>query len=849
MATAYPFDPSGTSAANRIVNEQHVITAVNFRDYHYVIPKFAPFFAESMVLRMQYPNGNVRTLTQGLDYYFSHQFLDASRACAKPVYGSISFLDTDEAGILSITYQTIGGIWTLSASEISRILAEQMRNPRITAWEQITYLPERFPIIDHEWDLIDMVGASEVVRAIDDITTTIANSTGGGLQTHVTNYSNPHNVTKAQVGLGNVQNYASATQAQAEAGSANNLFMTPLRVKQAIDVFGGLILETHASRVDNPHRVTKAQVGLGNVSNFPTATLVEAGEGIAQDRFMTPETTAHAIDVQVGADFDAHAANKANPHGVTKAQVGLFNVENFPVATAEEARLGTRADRYMTPQRTTQLMAEYVNSRLMDHELRIDNPHEVNKVQVGLGLVQNYAMADLSVATNPTSMSQYVSPAVAAAIARYQVEEYMSSAENPAGVTKAMVGLANVENYTVATQAQAEAGSVNNAYMTPLRTRQAIVAIAQPMIDLHATSTSNPHGVTKAQVGLSNVDNYATATPAQTSAGTATNLFVTPAGLAAALENAANPVTDAHIASKDNPHEVTAEQIGAVTATELNAALNNYLPRNSTDVSAMSREDFISMVMSGTAANSTQWSGYSPETYWEYLDSNRLDTSYVRSMDSDGLYSTTAGTNTARGAWVKIGVLTNDGRFPEDPSEPYIGQDAVFMVHGGQYWGSAISAGQGYTNMSPVFMVRAALASYGFGGDNAPRISVQQLAGFDAADLNTIEFGYTISSSDGKSTYAIYMATTRSHRPVVVNRLTPFGNSVPVETVTTAPNGIQYVTIDRSMNTAPLSQSITTLNNTATSHGDRLTATESSITNLNQRLAAIESLLASITVI
>lgn len=41
-------------------------------------------------------------------------------------------------------------------------------------------------------------------------------------------------VTKSDVGLGNVQNYGIATQAQAEAGTANNVYMTPLRTKQAI---------------------------------------------------------------------------------------------------------------------------------------------------------------------------------------------------------------------------------------------------------------------------------------------------------------------------------------------------------------------------------------------------------------------------------------------------------------------------------------------------------------------------------------------------------------------------------------------------------------------------------------
>jgi hypothetical protein len=54
---------------------------------------------------------------------------------------------------------------------------------------------------------------------------------------HANRTDNPHAVTKSQVGLGNVQNYGIASQAQAEAGSANNVYMTPLRTKQAIDQF------------------------------------------------------------------------------------------------------------------------------------------------------------------------------------------------------------------------------------------------------------------------------------------------------------------------------------------------------------------------------------------------------------------------------------------------------------------------------------------------------------------------------------------------------------------------------------------------------------------------------------
>lgn len=54
------------------------------------------------------------------------------------------------------------------------------------------------------------------------------------LQEHIDDSTNPHNVTKDQVSLGLVDNYATATKDDAEVGTANNLFMTPLRVFQSI---------------------------------------------------------------------------------------------------------------------------------------------------------------------------------------------------------------------------------------------------------------------------------------------------------------------------------------------------------------------------------------------------------------------------------------------------------------------------------------------------------------------------------------------------------------------------------------------------------------------------------------
>ena len=54
------------------------------------------------------------------------------------------------------------------------------------------------------------------------------------------------------------------------------------------------------------------------------------------------------------------------------------------------------------------------------------------------------------------------------------VYTHPGSGTNPHGTTKANVGLGSVLNYRVATQTESETGTSNAKYMTPLRTKQAI---------------------------------------------------------------------------------------------------------------------------------------------------------------------------------------------------------------------------------------------------------------------------------------------------------------------------------------------------------------------------------------
>lgn len=563
--TAYPFDPNGTSSLNRVINEKHVLVSQNYRDYHYIIPDFAPFVLTNFTITITSPGGVTRNLTEGVDYYFSNKFRDASLACAKEVYGSISFLDTDTFGIVTISYNTIGGIWTLSLQEITRILAEEMRNPRSTSWEQITNLPARFPVVDHEWDLVDMTGSKELIASTDRIRDAIFQKGGGDITDHINNFENPHQTTKAQVGLGNVQNYAVATQLQAADATSNSLYMTPVRVLDTINATAKIWISNHTSDKNNPHATTSVQVGLGNVQNLPLAGQAEAESGASNLFYMTPQSTKQAITaIGLGA-LNTHIADKLNPHQTDKTQVGLANVQNYAVATQEEARSGTATDKYMTPQRTRQLVLEYVTVELGGHASQTNNPHQVTAAQVGLGNVQNFGIASATDAVAATSNVLYMTPIrtkqTVDALVTTPLNNHLVDISNPHGTTKAQVGLGSVQNYDMAGAADAQAGSSNLLYMTPLRTKQAIDTFAVAPLGTHTGNTSNPHQVTKAQVGLSNVENYAVATQEQVNTGVDA-VYTTARTVKTYVDAAAVTPLNSHVNNTSNPHGTTKAQIG-----------------------------------------------------------------------------------------------------------------------------------------------------------------------------------------------------------------------------------------------------------------------------------------------
>lgn len=276
-----------------------------------------------------------------------------------------------------------------------------------------------------------------------------AKETTTGAQTkvdaHANLTNNPHAVTKAQVGLSNVGNYGLATQAEAEAGASDAKYMTPLRTKEAIQKL-----------VPTP---TKADVGLGNVDNVKQATKTE---------------------------FDAHAVD-AVKHITAAERTGWNAKASTTVATSAVNGLMSAADK-------TKLDGVAANANNYthpaNHPASIITQDASNRFVTDAEKAAWNAKASTSVATTSASglmsnadkskldgiaagANNYTHPAThpPSIIAQDASNRFMTDAER----TK-LSGIATGAqvNRALATQAQAIAGMDNTTDMTPLRVREAI---------------------------------------------------------------------------------------------------------------------------------------------------------------------------------------------------------------------------------------------------------------------------------------------------------------------------------------------------------------------------------------
>lgn len=211
-------------------------------------------------------------------------------------------------------------------------------------------------------------------------------------------------VTAESIGLGNVENKSSETIRSeiTKENITNALGYTPPTTDDAL---------TSAKEYTNGKIAD-----LINGSPETLDTLGEIAQAINDNKTVV-ETLNTAIGTKANtSDLTAHTGNKNNPHSVTKTQVGLENVPN--VTTNDQTPTYSDTTTFATLSSGEKISVAFAKiklaiSNLISHISNTSNPHSVTKSQVGLGNVENKSSATIRAELtkdNVTTALGYIPP-------------------------------------------------------------------------------------------------------------------------------------------------------------------------------------------------------------------------------------------------------------------------------------------------------------------------------------------------------------------------------------------------------------------------------------------------------
>lgn len=339
LIVKYPLDLRGNSAVNRVQKERHELPANGNR---VIVPIYGPFYTAGLIVR-EYSTG--RVLERNVQWKAVQLYQEAVQRTGKEVCAVIVIVDNSVGNLIEIDYQVVGGKFSRAVPVIKQLIEDLEIDERAVQWGDLLAVPEAFPPVSHLHDAGDLYGFEYVVAALEEVHKAILigdaaaheeivryieeqaevallgrQELQANLDDHKGDDTNPHGVTKDQVGLGNLSNYSIATTEEAQEGSVSNRYMTPQRVKEAIDAIAGDALNAHIDNHKNPHQVTKAQVGLEDVPNWKPGniehTTPEASGGatypnydqLPDDNFVTTRMLMAALHRHSKEDVGSHDA-------------------------------------------------------------------------------------------------------------------------------------------------------------------------------------------------------------------------------------------------------------------------------------------------------------------------------------------------------------------------------------------------------------------------------------------------------------------------------------------------------------------------------------------------------------
>lgn len=305
----YPVDYSGAAATNLISNELVTLAARRVRAF---APRNGPFFQESLVLRDRSTN----TVLTGSQFRCIMLNGPATAISGKAIYCMIVVTDQTVGTELEATYQTVGGDYVQSFDAIIDLLSAVSEDTRPANWDNIVDREDLFNPTQHMHPIGETMGWEYMAFGLQTL----------GLAV----------LLGDDVRKDSILRYIDASLANSNAAIEAQI--------NSSSEFGRHVLD-----VQNPHQVTPAQINLGNLRNYAVATAQQAMEGTRSDLYVTVDVLAAAIQNVVNGGMDAHIGDHNNPHQLTPGQLGLGNVRNYAEAVVGDLTTPNQADpKYIT---------------------------------------------------------------------------------------------------------------------------------------------------------------------------------------------------------------------------------------------------------------------------------------------------------------------------------------------------------------------------------------------------------------------------------------------------------------------------------------------------------------------
>ena len=323
LISLYPFDPTARATSNKIENESiTVIPPSHITDYSYIVPRAAPFYAETLVVKDGKTAG-ARRLVENVDYWCVIDFLSASVSLNKRVSVGIALIDPNYSGTLYVSYQTLGGNYTMADYSVLEELIRERYIVKHVSYEQIINLPAGFSPEWHKHEVADMVGMSSVVTSLNNIkvATESRNGSYGQIEQQLRNHVNSTAAhTPVDIGLGNVKNYGVATLTDAKGGSVSK-YITADILKQYVafeknDVSGFLSKSDAALTYQT----------ITNMSNYYDKATSDGRYAYKTDTYTKGQVDAMLIGIDVSSALgDYYTKSQSDGRYASKSDLGSYS--------------------------------------------------------------------------------------------------------------------------------------------------------------------------------------------------------------------------------------------------------------------------------------------------------------------------------------------------------------------------------------------------------------------------------------------------------------------------------------------------------------------------------------------